>query len=196
MSPREYRALDVALGQSERRLGSHSSGHVHYSGPVRRTQSLADVLTVTLHGTAHHHRKQGIKEKRIKKKIGIPLNTRIRKDEIFYRFLTVGNEKMRPRRWSEFGLYLQREELPPIYNTEFGLGKTCHTTLRKGAWEMCLNDKKHISHVPFHKVVRHGFPNPRVLALVTPYSVSPTPAHVGYFLTLARPVCEEYSPDC
>ena len=32
----EYRVLDVALGQSEGRLGGHPSGHVRYSGPVRR----------------------------------------------------------------------------------------------------------------------------------------------------------------
>ena len=38
-------AVDVALGQSERRLGSHPSGRVHHSGPVRRTKSLAEVLT-------------------------------------------------------------------------------------------------------------------------------------------------------
>ena len=42
---REYRYLDVALGQSKGRLGGHPSGHVRYSGPVRRTKSLAEVLT-------------------------------------------------------------------------------------------------------------------------------------------------------
>ena len=45
---REYRVPDVALGQSEGRLGGHPSGHVRYSGPVRRTNSLAEVLTVPL----------------------------------------------------------------------------------------------------------------------------------------------------
>ena len=38
--------FDVALGQSEGRLGGHPSGHVRYSGPVRRSKSLAEVLTV------------------------------------------------------------------------------------------------------------------------------------------------------
>ena len=32
----EYRVLDVALDQSEGRLGGHPSGHIRYSGPVRR----------------------------------------------------------------------------------------------------------------------------------------------------------------
>ena len=45
-SPENTVTFDVALGRSEGRLGGHPLGHVRYSGPVRRTKSLAEALTI------------------------------------------------------------------------------------------------------------------------------------------------------